>query len=416
MKKMFSYVAIFTFGFVVCAFALRASEGQSLGLFNGQQSKQAVLTSLAQAPTPARRFVGDSVVADAAAKLEPAIVNVHTQGKTQEMASNPLGDDPIFRQFFGGRSYPGGPPERSGPTLGAGSGVIISADGYILTNDHVVANTEKVNVSVGDKGYTARVIGSDPVSDVAVVKIDPQGAKLPVAELGNSDEMRVGDWAIAIGNPLDVGTTVTLGIVSAVNRKGLNAEGRDLAPSIQTDAAINPGNSGGALANIAGQVIGINEAIYSPTGSYVGIGFAIPINEAKRIAAQLIKTGKVVRPYLGIQYGPLKGLSAEERKQIGVPLNGDDGLLINQVYPGTPAAQAGLKTYDVILEANRQKLTDRDDLNAIIQKSKPGDTLALLVWRGGSNQTVSVTLRERPASFGQRSPQARPRSRQFVLP
>ena len=290
-------------------------------------------------------------------------------------------------------------------TRGAGSGVIISQDGYVLTNNHVVANTSKVTVNVGDKGYDARVIGTDPMTDIAVVKINTGGAKLTPAELGNSDDLRVGDWAIAVGNPLDIGTTVTLGIVSAVNRTGLAAEGHSLNSVIQTDAAINPGNSGGALADINGRVVGINEAIYSPTGSYVGIGFAIPINSARKIAAELIQDGKIVRPYLGVSYAPLKQFPPDARAQMGVTVQGDGGVVVQQVYPGSPAAQAGLKTYDVILEANRQPLTGQDTLNQIIQKGKIGDTLTLLVSRNGHNVILPVTLRERPNTFGEQPAQ-----------
>ena len=305
MKKFFSYAVVFVLGIVMSMVGLRAMTGHSVLNFTSEsRAKEAVLASLETKPLPMHRSGNDSVVADAAAKLEPAIVDVHTVGKAVRTTSPfGFGGDPIFRHMFGDDGSGGG-----GETVqpkGAGSGVIISPAGYILTNNHVVADTETVTVTVGDKGYTAKVIGTDPSTDIAVVKIDPKGATLPVAELGDSDAIRVGDWAIAIGNPLDVGTTVTLGIISALNRTHLHAEGHQLNSVILTDAAINPGNSGGALANINGQVIGINEAILSPTGSSVGIGFAIPINSAKKIAAELIKNGKIVRPYLGIGFGPL---------------------------------------------------------------------------------------------------------------
>jgi S1-C subfamily serine protease len=398
MKKAFSYTAIFVTGFVACALTLRLYGDPIHSLLPGgsDQAKQAVLATLNSPPPQAHHFVGDSVVADAAAKLEPAIVSVHTVGKpVQTGMSGPFGDDPIFRRFFGGgQSAPVTPK-------GAGSGVIISSDGYILTNNHVVADTQTVTVNVGNKGYDAKVIGADPVTDIAVVKINPRGAVLHPAELGNSDDMRIGDWAIAVGNPLDIGETVTLGIVSGFHKKGdLAAEGHELGDVIQTDAAINPGNSGGALANINGQVIGINEAIYSPTGTYVGIGFAIPINAAKRIAAELIQNGKIVRPYLGVQYSALSILSPQDRQHLGIQSNLDHGAVVLQVFPGTPADKAGLQTYDVILEANRQRIVDKNDLDNIIQKQKIGNTLTLLVSRNGQNRIITVTLRERPANFG----------------
>ena len=239
-----------------------------------------------------------------------------------------------------------------------------------------------------------------PVTDIAVVKIDTAGVKLPVAQLGNSDDLRIGDWAIAVGNPLDVGTTVTLGIISALNRSGGTAEGQAILPAIQTDAAINPGNSGGALANINGQVIGINEAILSPSGTYSGIGFAIPINRAKQVAAQLIKNGHASHPYLGISYAPVASLSADDRSQDGIPAGLTDGVYIDRVYPGSPAAQVGLHRYDVITQANGQAITDQDALNNLIQTLSVGNTLTLRVLRDGQARTVTVTMRERPATFG----------------
>jgi S1-C subfamily serine protease len=295
---------------------------------------------------------------------------------------------------------------------GAGSGIIISPDGYILTNNHVVENTESVEVTTDDgKTYTAKVVGTDPVTDIAVCKVDTKGVKLPVAQLGNSDAIRIGDWAIAVGNPLDIGTTVTLGIISATNRKDLQAEGHNLRPVIQTDAAINPGNSGGALADINGQVIGINEAIYSPTGSYVGIGFAIPINAAKKIAAELIEDGHISWPYLGISYTPLKSFDAQARQEMGITLKGDEGVIVAQVSPNSPAEAAGLQRYDVIEEANRQKVDDTDALNNIIQQLKVGDSLVLVVSRAGHDTIVNVKLKERPANFGE-SQQQQPEMQQ----
>ncbi|BDI31266.1 peptidase S1 [Capsulimonas corticalis] len=403
MKKTLSYLSVFGIGVIVCGVGLKAVSGVNTGPFftNDSGNKQAVLASLNTTPSPIKHFTGDSVVADAAAKLEPAVVTVHTIGRAVQQSNNPFSADPMFRQFFGDQGGQSDQAPAEAPR-GAGSGVIISPDGYILTNNHVVQDTTQVTVNVGDKGYTAKVVGSDSLTDIAVVKIDPKGVKLPTADLGDSDSMRIGDWAIAIGNPLNIGTTVTLGIVSAVNRKGLSAEGHSLNSVIQTDAAINPGNSGGALANINGQVIGINEAIYSPTGSYVGIGFAIPINAAKKIAYQLIKDGKIVRPYLGVSYAPLKEFPAQARQQMGITVDGDDGVIVQQVRRGSPAAAAGLQTYDVILQANRQKINDTDSLNNIIQGLKVGDTLALLISRDGQTQIVTVTLKERPQDYGQR--------------
>ncbi len=395
MKKTSSYAAVFAVGAAACAVGLKTF-GETPALFGGTTASQkAVLTALDTTPPALKHFTGDTVVADAAAKVDAAVVTVHTVGRPVAQSA-----DPMFRMFGGGQ----GQPEVS---RGAGSGIIISPDGYIITNNHVVDNTSKLTVNVGDKSggegkaYSAHVVGTDPVTDIAVVKIDTDGVKLPVAQLGNSDDVRIGDWAIAVGNPLDVGTTVTLGIISALNRTGQSAEGQTILPAIQTDAAINPGNSGGALANINGQVIGINEAILSPSGTYSGIGFAIPINRAKQIAAELIKNGKASHPYLGVQYQPVAALSADDRAQTGVPADLDQGVYVKRVFPGSPAAQAGLHLYDVITQANGQPITDSDSLNNLIQSLKVGTTLTLRVVRDGTPRTVSVILRERPAAFGQ---------------
>jgi serine protease Do len=397
MKKLLSYAIVFALGIGLSAATLKATTGlSSHATMNESEAKQAVLASLNMPPAPVHR--NDSVVADAVAKVEPAVVEVHTLGKARSVG-NPFGfgfDDPMLRRFFGDGDGPG---DQKVQPKGAGSGVIISDTGYVLTNNHVVEDAETVTVNIGEKAYTAKVIGADKVSDIAVVKIDTAGAKIPVAALGNSDTTRVGDWAIAVGNPLNIGTTVTLGIISALNKTKLQAEGHPLNSVIQTDAAINPGNSGGALANINGEVIGINEAIYSPTGSYVGIGFAIPINSAKKIAAELIKNGKIIRPYLGVAFMPLKSLSAEARTQVGIEEKGDDGVVISKVSSGSPADEAGLQIYDVILQANGKKITDANQLGDMIQKLKVGDTVTLLVSHGGQNTIKAVKLKERPASF-----------------
>lgn len=392
MKKASTYVVAFAVGAAACAVGLKTFGDPMPG---SSASTQAVLASLTT--TPPHRAVGDSVVADAAAKVDAAVVTVHTFGKVAQ-SSSPFAADPRLRGFFGGD------PSAQEAPRGAGSGVIISSDGYILTNNHVVVNTQKLTVKVGgDKGksYDARLIGTDPITDIAVVKIDTNGARLPVAQLGNSDDIRIGDWAIAVGNPLDVGTTVTLGIISALNRSGGTAEGQVILPAIQTDAAINPGNSGGALANINGQVIGINEAILSPSGVSSGIGFAIPINRAKQIAAELIKNGKASHPYLGVGYKPISALSADDRAQVGIAGDLNQGVYIQRIAPGSPAAQVGLHRYDVITQANGQPIVDEDSLNNLIQTLRVGSTLNLRILRDGQPRTVTATLRERPASFSQ---------------
>jgi serine protease Do len=343
MKKSLSYTAVFLTGVVVCGVALK-TWGDPSDLFTGNdaQSRQAVLTSLSKIPATTES-PDTNPIALAARALEPSVVTIHTYGNPapaqQQMPPQGGGDDPFnnpfFKQFFGGPPDQQAPSQQSAPSdpqeEGAASGVIISPDGYVITNNHVVAHTTKITVTVNGKGYDAHLVGTDPVTDIAVVKINTGGVRLTPATLGNSNNVQVGDWAVAVGNPLDIGTTVTLGIISAKSRTGLQAEGQPLQSVIQTDAAINPGNSGGALADIDGRVIGINEAIESPTGYYSGIGFAIPINAARKIATELIENGKVVHPYLGIAYKPLGALSPKERAQDGITIQGDDGVVVQGV-------------------------------------------------------------------------------------
>ncbi len=401
MRKLSTYVIVFVLGFSICALAMRAIYGADYTV-GADPSKQLVLAELSKPVPPIAAGPGQSVIADAAAKIEPSVVTIDTESKAV-IAPNPFSNDPFFRQFFGDQGQ--APVQKE---QGAASGVIISSDGYILTNNHVVANTDNVKVNLPDgKTYTAKVIGSDPTSDIAVVKINAPGESLPAANLGDSSTARVGDMVIAVGNPLDIGTTVTFGIVSALGHRNSDLIGgaHPLASNIiQTDAAINPGNSGGALADMNGRVVGINEAIYSPTGNYVGIGFAIPINTAKDIATQLIKSGKVSRAYVGIAYTPLSTIDQQSRAQLGINIKGDDGLVVSQVYPGSPAGSAGLKEYDVILEANRVPLTAGVNFQDMISKLQPGDRLVLKVYRNGSDILVPVTVAQMPTDFGN-SPQ-----------
>ncbi len=407
MKKAFSYTAVFATGAVACGLAL-ATFGDNLHFLPGDSStsKHAVLTSLTTVP-PIMRGPDTNPIAVAAARVDPAVVRIHTVGRAAAQApdASPFGNDPIFRHFFGDPGQGPGQGPQTEPVSGAGSGVIISPDGYVLTNNHVVADTSSVTVNVGDKAYDAHVVGTDPLMDIAVVKINTGGVRLPTADLGNSDNVRVGDWAIAVGNPLDIGTTTTFGIISAVNRTGLSAENHPLQSVIQTDAAINPGNSGGALADISGQVIGINEAIESPTGYYSGIGFAIPINSARKIAAELIAHGKVVHPYLGVSYRALSDYTAQERAKVGITLQGDQGVVVEAVSPNSPATRAGLEPGDVVLKANGQTLTDANMLNEVTLAHNVGDTLTLTISRNGKTMDVPVTLQERPADYGVTAPQ-----------
>jgi serine protease Do len=286
---------------------------------------------------------------------------------------------------------------------GVGSGVIYDIQGHILTNNHVIAGSQQLQVSLPDKrSFNAKVVGADPQTDLAVVQI--QGDNLPVAQLGDSDQLQVGDWVVAIGNALALpgGPTVTQGVVSALGRTVQepgdtpNSAGPFLFNAIQTDAPINPGNSGGALVNLQAQLIGINTLVAAqaePGVQAQGIGFAIAIATAKPIADQLVSTGHAVHPYLGVQYGQLTPGVA---RQLGVSVQ--NGIVIGAVQPGSPAAQAGLQPRDVITAADGQQLTDESSLAQILSQHKPGDIVPLTVIRGGQQLTVQVTLAQAPSS------------------
>jgi S1-C subfamily serine protease len=390
---------VFILGFVVCAITLHELYGSPI-LGQSDGNTHVVMAAL---ETPvAEPSHTMTAIEMAARQITPAVVTIDTESKPIPVA-DPFGGDPFFRQWFGGGGAGPAAPQTE-RERGVGSGVLISADGYILTNDHVVANADAMKVTLYDgKEYHAKLIGTDPTTDIAVCKIDTAGVQLPYAQLGDSKSLLVGQQVIAVGNPLDVGTTVTSGIVSAIgHRNQIQAGERPLANDIiQTDTAINPGNSGGALADLDGHVVGINEAIYSENGGFIGIGFAIPINTARNIAEQLITTGSVVRPYIGISYEPLKAVDDQSRQQIGIAVTGDDGAIVIQVAPDSPAAEAGLQQYDVILEANRQKITsDSTSMQDVVNKLKPGDKLVLLVDRGGHQMLISVTVKQMPKDFG----------------
>jgi serine protease Do len=266
--------------------------------------------------------------------------------------------------------------------------VIVSSDGYILTNNHVVSRAEKLTVMLSDdKKYQARVIGTDPQSDVAVLKIDTDG--LPAARLGDSDSVRVGQWVIAVGNPFQLMHTVTAGIISAKGRSQLGLA--DYEDFIQTDAAINPGNSGGALADLDGRVIGINTAINSPTGGNVGIGFAIPINMAKNVMETLISEGRVARGYMGILPQDI-----DENLLAALKLKSTRGSIVGDVTADGPADKAGIKRGDVIIALNGRKVEDSNDLRNIVAQTKPETRIEVALIRDGKEKDMTVVLGERP--------------------
>jgi serine protease Do len=315
----------------------------------------------------------------------PAVVSI-TSSRIVKVPQNPFFNDPFFQQFFGGR-MPRQPQEQR--EMGLGSGVIVSADGYILTNNHVVEKATEIKVILADKRqFPGKVIGTDPKTDIAVVKIAATG--LPTITLGDSSKLQVGDYAFAIGNPFGVGETATMGIVSATGRNGLDIE--DYEDFIQTDAAINPGNSGGALLNARSELIGINTAILSGGGGNQGIGFAIPVDMAKYVMDEILKHGKVVRGYIGIG---IQDVTPDLAKAFNVP-NGK-GALVSDVQPNTPGAKAGLQRGDVITEIDGQPVSGQNDLRLKVGSMAPGTTVHLKVLRNGEPRDVTLTLGEMPS-------------------
>jgi serine protease Do len=328
-----------------------------------------------------------------AQSMTPSIVSIQSTQVVKTQMS-PFFSDPLFRQFFGPQSQV--PREQREHALG--SGVLVSSDGYILTNNHVVRHATSIKVMLSDtRTFDAKVVGADPQTDVAVVKI--AGKNLPeAAALGDSSSLRVGDMVMAFGNPFGLNFTVTRGAVSALNRTEGGIE--DIQNFIQIDAPINPGNSGGALVNVDGQVVGINTAILSGEGGmggeggFIGIGFAIPINMAKHVMEDLIKNGKVTRGYLGAS---IKSLDEGVAHAFKVP--DTSGAIIEDVSPGGPAAKAGLKNGDVVRKYNGQSVGDSGQLIALVTETNPGTTVQLDILRNGEPMTIRVTLGERPADL-----------------
>ena len=324
-------------------------------------------------------------------KVVPSVVKVEVSipGKETEMGlPNGFPDNPLFRQFFGNQFGGGNQKFMTPPQNGVGSGVIVTKDGYILTNNHVVDGAKELKVTLNDgREFKAKVVGRDPKSDVAVIKIDAKD--LPAVTFADSSLSEVGDVVLAIGNPFNVGQTVTMGIISATGRGGVGIE--QYEDFIQTDAAINPGNSGGALVDAEGRLIGINTAIYSRSGGNQGIGFAIPTALAKGVMVSLIENGRVSRGYLGVRIQDVTPLLAKEFN-----LKDDKGALVGEVESGGPADKAGLKSGDVILEFNHHKVADRRHLQLEVAEVTPGTRVPMEVLRDGSTKTLEVKVKELP--------------------
>ena len=325
--------------------------------------------------------------------LLPAVVNISTSKVVKnQRGENPFFNDPFFRQFFGNPFGNGQQQPREQREHSLGSGVIVNPDGYILTNNHVVEGASDVQVTLSDKrSLKAKIVGTDPRTDIAVLKV--AASNLSTVTLGDSTKAKVGDIVLAIGDPFGIGETVTMGIVSAKGRRDLRLEGPEgYEDFIQTDASINPGNSGGALVNTRGELIGINTAIISNGGGgNQGIGFAVPVNMARTVMEQILKTGKVSRGYLGIM---IQEVTPDIAKAFNVPAA--EGALVGDVSPDSPGAKAGLQKGDVITALNGQKISDSYELRLRISQTAPSTSVKLDVYRNGQKQQMNATLGEFP--------------------
>lgn len=334
--------------------------------------------------------------ADLVAKLQPAVVNISTKQsiKVQQAPANPFAGTP-FAELFGGQGQ-GAPQPQTREAQSLGSGFLISDDGYVVTNNHVVApgargaSVDSITVTLTNrKEYSAKLIGRDPISDLALLKIEAKG--LPFVKFGDSERTRVGDWIIAIGNPFGIGSTVTAGIVSALHRA--TGQGGAYDRFIQTDAAINQGNSGGPMFDLNGNVIGINSQIFAgQSGGNIGIGFAIPAVEAKPVIDKLMQGTTIARGYLGVG---MKPLTEDFAGALGLPKN--SGEIIERVSPGEPADKAGIQVGDVIVAVNGQAVTQDNSLSYLVANVKPGTRIPLDIIRGGKKQTINVVVGTRPS-------------------
>jgi S1-C subfamily serine protease len=431
IKRLLSYLSVFVLGFGACAGIvhwLPPYQGQNVtgrpgdgvvppgkapaGASREQGVREGVVTLTGYAPRtqPAVSLPagagGRYQVADAIARVEPAVVNIDTVGRIpKEQRRGPT--DRFLWRFFG---KPSPPPDESAPR-GIASGVLISDDGTIVTNNHVVADAERILVTLPDqRRFEGVVLGTDPDSDLAIVKI--QGRKLPQAAVGDSGKLRKGEWVVALGNPLGLGSTATVGVVSAARRGPFTVEGRTLRSVIQTDAAINQGNSGGALVNLDGELVGINTAILSTSfaGGSIGIGFAIPMNDAWPIVRQLLRGGRVVRPWIGIVYETAAGKAAWQET------NPPRGVVVRRVLRGSPAAAAGMVTGDVVRRLGSTRIEDTADIFEFIGRHSPGDTVEVRVQRGSVAKSFRLRLAQKPDQMPDETPEAAPTAPEPTTP
>lgn len=356
---------------------------RELPLISGLYSPGGSSLTPDNSPQPPAVTVGPLNIADTVAQSSPAVVNINTAIETQ-VQIDPFFDDPFFREFFGTPR----PRRETQVRQGIGTGFIISPDGYIVTNEHVVSSAKEINVTITglDQPLKARVVGSDHDLDLAVLKVEA-GRDLPVIALGDSNTVRPGEWVIAIGNPYGLDHTVTAGVISALGRP-VPIEDRIYRNLIQTDAAINPGNSGGPLLNLQGQVIGINTAVNAQAQ---GIGFAIPINTAKEVLDDLIHKGKVTRPWIGIY---MQAITPELASYFNLP--DLKGVIISDVVPGSPAEKASLRARDIIRKINGQTIEGLDDFVNKLRTYRVGEQIVLEIMREGRSVQIQIILGEQP--------------------
>ncbi|MFM9969000.1 MAG: DegQ family serine endoprotease [Burkholderiales bacterium] len=370
--------AVTSIGGAIGGYALSSVQAQS-GSSAAPSTPRVTATQAAASPVAAPQALPD--FASIVAQNGPAVVNISVTGSRRTANAPPVDRNHPFYEFF--RQYQG--PQSEAPTQGQGSGFIVSADGVVLTNAHVVAEAKEVTVKLTDRReFTAKVVGFDKATDVAVLRIE--GKNLPTVKIGDSRLSRVGDWVLAIGSPFGLENTVTAGIISTKSR---SLPGDGYVPFIQTDVAINPGNSGGPLFNLAGEVIGINSQIYTRSGGYQGLSFAIPIETARRIEQQLVATGKVSRGRLGVV---IQELNASLAESFG--LDKAQGALVNSVEKNSPADKAGVKAGDVIRKLNGTEIGVSSELPALVAEIKPGSSASLEIWRDGRARNLSVTVGE----------------------
>ena len=388
-SRWFKVLTLLLYALVFFSLGIYVHGALTKSTTTGLGAAQGLVRPLAAMPSKEGRGVPENPFVRVAELVTPSVVNISTvttgKGRAPTELFRPFGNDPFFRDFFD-RFFEGMPRRRQQASLG--SGVIIEKSGLILTNNHVVKDADEITVRFANKQEVkGKVVGTDAKTDLAVIRVSAK-EDLPVATLGNSDTLQVGEWAIAIGNPFGLDHTLTVGVISATGRSEVGIAAYE--NFIQTDASINPGNSGGPLLNVRGEVIGINTAIVA---SGQGIGFAIPVNMARKVMEDLVKRGKVTRGWLGIGIQPL---TPELAKSFGV--SADEGILVNQIMPKSPAEAAGLKVGDLILSLDGKPIKDARQMQRLVAEAEIGKTIEVVVLRDKTKRALKVQVGEMPAS------------------